>query len=93
MSDSAERLIVSGRVQGVGFRWWTRGQARRLGLRGWARNRSDGTVEILAIGPQAAIDRLAEACARGPEGARPHGVERAAATDDGSAGFEQRPTV
>jgi acylphosphatase len=89
----AARLVVEGKVQGVGFRWWTVGQASRLGLAGWVRNRRDGTVEILAIGDPAAIDQFAQVCAAGPAGARVDRVERRPAEDDGSAGFEDRPTV
>lgn len=44
---------VHGRVQGVGFRWWTRARALEFGLVGWARNLADGRVEVLAEGPQA----------------------------------------
>ncbi|MBS0295338.1 MAG: acylphosphatase [Proteobacteria bacterium] len=93
MSRHAERLIVEGRVQGVGYRWWTLGQARRLGLYGWVRNRLDGTVEILAIGADAAIDALAEACRQGPSPARVSAVTRTPAEDDGAAGFVDRPTA
>jgi acylphosphatase len=49
---------VRGRVQGVGFRWWTRCRARELGLVGWARNLEDGRVEILAQGSREACDQL-----------------------------------
>ena len=51
-------IFVSGQVQGVGFRWWTRGRARELGLVGFARNLADGRVEICAQGGPAAIERL-----------------------------------
>jgi acylphosphatase len=61
--------IVAGRVQGVGFRWFVRQQARRWGLRGWVRNRTDGSVEIAAAGPSEAIDGLLAAVRRGPDGA------------------------
>lgn len=90
--DPAVRLIVSGRVQGVGYRAWTVAVARDLGLRGWIRNRVDGTVEILAIGPQDRIDRLARDCAEGPAAARVAAVQRMHASDDGSVGFSQRIT-
>jgi len=53
-------IFVRGRVQGVGFRWWTRARARELGLSGFARNMDDGRVEICAQGPLAAIERLRE---------------------------------
>ncbi len=50
--------VVSGRVQGVGFRWWTRRQALALGLRGSARNTDDGKVEVVAEGTREACERL-----------------------------------
>jgi len=59
--DEPVRLTawVSGRVQGVGFRWWTRRCAEQLGLVGTATNLPDGRVEVIAEGPQAACERLA----------------------------------
>ena len=92
MSDRpAVRLLVSGRVQGVGFRYWAVGEAKRLGLDGWVRNHSDGTVEILAIGPAESLTRLAEACRRGPAFAKVVAVARGAERDDGSRDFTQKP--
>jgi acylphosphatase len=70
------RIIVRGRVQGVWFRGSARDEARRLGLSGWARNRADGAVEILAQGAPAAIERLVEWCHEGPPLARVKSVER-----------------
>ena len=93
MSRPAQHLIIRGRVQGVGYRWWTVGEARARGLCGWVRNRRDGSVEILAIGDVLALDGLAAACARGPAAAAVIGVERNTAADDGSTGFDQRPTI
>jgi acylphosphatase len=61
---------VAGRVQGVGFRWFVREEARRLGLAGWVRNLPSGEVEVLADGDTAAIESLAEALSKGPPGAR-----------------------
>jgi acylphosphatase len=86
-------MFIEGKVQGVGFRWWTVGEAARLGLAGWVRNRRDGRVEVLAIGDPAVLDRLAELCAAGPSGARVDRIERLPAEDDGSVGFEERPTL
>ena len=60
---------VQGRVQGVGFRWWTRAQARRLGLRGTVRNREDGSVEIRAHGSDAQLADLRRILSEGPPGA------------------------
>jgi len=63
-------LVVSGRVQGVGFRWWTLRTATRLGLRGTVRNLRDGTVEVQAAGPPAAVVSFRELLGAGPPGAR-----------------------
>lgn len=93
MARSAVRLIVKGRVQGVGYRWWAIGQARRLGLDGWVRNRADGSVELLAIGVEAALEALAAACRRGPQAAAVSSVETQEAGDDGSTGFGERATL
>lgn len=65
-SDCCRRFIVSGHVQGVFFRSSTAQQARRLGLRGSAINLADGRVEVLAAGPRAAVDELAEWLREGP---------------------------
>lgn len=75
------RLIVRGRVQGVGFRYATVEQGRRLGLDGWARNLPDGSVEVVAAGPDAALDQLACWCANGPPSARVATVDRSAGPD------------
>jgi acylphosphatase len=93
MSDRpAVRILVSGRVQGVGFRYWTVGEARRLGLDGWVRNRSDGTVEILAIGAAKSLTQLAKSCRQGPSAAQVIAVAWGENPDDGSRDFTQRPT-
>lgn len=63
------RLCVSGRVQGVGFRWFVRESARALDLAGWVRNQADGTVLLEARGDRAALAALRTAVARGPSAA------------------------
>jgi acylphosphatase len=93
MDRSAARLIIDGEVQGVGFRVWVVREAWKLSLDGWARNRSDGTVEILAIGEEASLDKLQESCGHGPPGARVTDVKREPAQDDGSRGFAEWPTI
>ena len=62
-------LLVTGKVQGVGFRWFVRVAGRRLGLSGWVRNREDGSVELAASGPQEKLDELRRAVTKGPDGA------------------------
>lgn len=64
------RFFVAGRVQGVGFRNFLIREANALALDGWARNRSDGSVEALATGPEGAIAAFLEAARRGPPAAR-----------------------
>lgn len=66
---------MHGRVQGVGFRWWTRTQAQRLGVTGTVRNRTDGTVEVRAHGPEQALASLQRLLHSGPPGARVERVE------------------
>lgn len=78
----AARFVVRGRVQGVAFRAHTRAQALALGLRGHAINRDDGSVEVLAIGTDTALDALAAWLAHGPPLARVDAVERMAAAPD-----------
>lgn len=87
------RVRIEGRVQGVWFRAWTHGEAQQRGLRGWVRNRRDGSVEALFIGPTSAVDDMLEACWQGPPAARVDTVIPAPAEDDGSTGFRQTGTV
>lgn len=68
-------VVVTGRVQGVGFRWYVREQARALGLRGWVRNNADGSVEVLASGAEGELDRLRSILRTGPSGARVSAVD------------------
>jgi len=74
--ESAMKVVLGGRVQGVGFRAWTRRWAEREGLRGWVRNRPDGRVEVHAAGPEEALARFAEALEEGPRAARVREVKR-----------------
>lgn len=76
------RLVVRGRVQGVGFRWFVRETARANGLAGWVRNNPDGSVELEAGGPPSSLATLRAAVSEGPRGARVASVdERPAAAD------------
>jgi len=92
MPEKTVRLCITGRVQGVGYRVWATRSAATLGLRGWVRNRSDGSVEVLATGAPDAVAALVEACRQGPLGARVTAVTVADAEDDGSLGFAALPT-
>lgn len=67
-AENAIRGTVSGHVQGVGFRYTTRGLAQELGLVGWVRNLPNGAVEVWAQGPMEAIDRLRTLLEHGPQG-------------------------
>jgi acylphosphatase len=64
------RLVVSGRVQGVGFRWFIREAARQHRLAGWVRNRADGSVELEASGDDASFRKFIDVIRAGPPGAR-----------------------
>ena len=66
MAKTARHVIISGRVQGVCFRGWTKRQASSLGLTGWVRNRHDGTVEAFFQGESAHIVEMLNACWQGP---------------------------
>lgn len=68
-------VVVRGRVQGVGFRWYVREKATQLGLAGWVKNRSDGAVEVAAEGESDAVRQLREHLARGPSHAAVSSVE------------------
>jgi len=71
----ARKFLISGRVQGVGFRWFTESAAARDGLHGWVRNLPDGRVEAQAEGEADAVERFERALRRGPAGARVDAVE------------------
>jgi acylphosphatase len=87
---SARRYIVRGRVQGVGYRYFAKNAAEKLGLRGYARNLDDGTVEVVAIGPAAAIEDLLGSLQRGPRLAEVRGVEHQPAPVEDYSTFEIR---
>ena len=89
----ARQLKIRGRVQGVGFRYAMRHEAMRLGVSGWVRNRSDGSVEAVAQGEGDAIEALIAWARQGPPAARVSEVEITAAEDPPYSGFELRPTL
>jgi acylphosphatase len=71
----ARRYIISGRVQGVGFRYFTEATAQREGVAGWVRNLPDRSVEVVAEGDGEAMERFERAVRSGPPGARVERVE------------------
>ena len=87
------RLRITGRVQGVGYRLWAERTATALALRGWVRNRADGSVELAASGGDDAVAALIAACRQGPRAAIVAAVEVSDGDDDGSTGFTARPTL
>lgn len=86
------RWLVSGRVQGVGFRYFVLREATGLGLRGWTRNLPNGQVEVVAAGDGACLDGLGAALQRGPRHAEVAGVEETQISDEpgGLKSFEIR---
>ena len=95
MSDDLTtlRLKVVGDVHGVGYREYAIIEANKRSLTGWVRNRSDGTVEIVASGPTKDIEAFVGACMRGPSEARVTNVEMGPAEGPDTLGFKRRPTV
>lgn len=88
MADVAVSARITGRVQGVAFRAWTRGEAERFGLSGWVRNEADGSVRALFMGPAAAVATMLDALRIGPPAARVSGVETEQADPEpGMTGF------
>jgi acylphosphatase len=87
MTRQAVHLVVSGRVQGVGYRFWTANEAARLMLDGWVRNRPDGTVEAVLAGDAEALRQMVEACRRGPAHASVRTVTELPAPPDPGPGF------
>jgi acylphosphatase len=79
----ARRFVINGRVQGVGFRWFTKDVAMREGVTGWVRNLPDGRVEALIEGDAEAIARVEQALHTGPPGARVQSVNSLADEADG----------
>ncbi len=91
MMQKSLRVRIHGRVQGVWFRAWTQKTAQSLGLTGWVRNRSDGTVEAHFSGPAEAVEKMLELVWQGPAAAR---VDKVDAGEDAPVltGFDVRPS-
>ena len=74
--DVMLHVLIRGQVQGVGFRAWIEYTALERGLQGWVRNRRDGSVEALFVGPSDAVAAMITACYQGPRGSRVDGVDQ-----------------
>ena len=86
----AKRWFISGVVQGVGFRYFAKDLAQSLGLTGWAKNLSDGRVEVFAVGTDALLSDFAAGLHKGPQTSQVRSVEEREAVPDSSAGFQVR---
>ncbi len=103
MSDTDQSLTgvqvrIYGRVQGVWFRAWTAQTATEMGLAGWVRNRIDGSVEALFVGPPSDLETMVFRCGDGPPAAQVDEVVRDTPETEAleqfrSAGFRQLPTI
>ena len=76
------RIVLRGRVQGVGYRAFIEHQALRRGLEGWVRNCRDGTVEAVLAGPAETVAAMIEACRRGPASAWVEALDQREGSDD-----------
>ena len=74
--DVMLHVLIRGQVQGVGFRAWIEYTALERGLQGWVRNRRDGSVEALFVGPADAVAAMIAGCHQGPRGSRVDGVDQ-----------------
>jgi acylphosphatase len=77
------RYIITGRVQGVGFRWFVEREAKAIGVAGWVRNNDDGAVEVVASGNEEHLARLRKALEQGPRAARVDEVREFEAEEQG----------
>ncbi len=99
MSDDIVRhVVVQGRVQGVGYRAFVEDEAMQRRLRGWVRNRRDGSVEAVFAGPRTVVEAMIESCRRGPASARVSALDQREGTgtdlsEAARGGFEVLPTV
>jgi len=89
----ARIIRITGRVQGVMFRDWTVQAAQAIGVSGWVRNRTDGSVEVYAVGEPALIDRLVDRLREGSPASRVDRVDALDAQMQPVDGFTQRPTA
>jgi acylphosphatase len=93
MVTTALRIVIHGRVQGVGYRAWVEDEADALGLSGWVRNRRDGTVEAVVSGDGDAVQTFVALCRDGPRAALVFDVKSEPYDDPLPGGFKVLPTV
>jgi len=86
-------VIIKGRVQGVWYRAWTTEKALSLGLLGWVRNRSDGSVEAVFSGPQQSVQQMLKLASKGPVLARVDEIVSNITEAPNVSGFEKWPTT
>lgn len=91
-SAKTVNVRVKGVVQGVFYRKWTADNAKELGLKGWVRNRRDGTVEAIFSGDPQVVDNMLERCKRGPPAAVVTGLESSPSQETVGEAFELKPT-
>ena len=83
-------LFISGRVQGVFYRLWTKEKADKLGLTGWVKNLADGRVEAVFEGPESKLKTMVNLCYQGPAEAEVAKIEKIKEPEKGLLGFEIR---
>lgn len=84
---TARRYTISGRVQGVGFRWFVQREAQLQGIAGWVRNNIDGAVEVFATGSEQQLASFSAKLKQGPRAARVERVEESAAEPENGKNF------
>ena len=89
----AVHVVITGLVQGVGYRAWTEHEAKTRALGGWVRNRRDGAVEALFAGPTEAVEEMLRACDEGPAPAVVTSVEVEDTDPPTEGGFRVLPTI
>jgi acylphosphatase len=93
MTGKSVRVSISGRVQGVGYRAWMARRASDLGLKGWVRNRADGSVEAVLSGPEETVDTMIELSRRGPRLSAVTTLETSPVAAEDWPDFSVRPTA